>query len=217
MPVAGVLCIVDQDYDGLFEDGPAIPNMISVENDVETVLIRSPAFDRLLVELGSKPKLTAIREAGQDTRVLVRDAAKDIGLLRIYSRRIGNKLRFDGMKYQFVGKNLLCDRAEMIRSIMNLSKIGRYNNTEIENEIEKIEAEGFDVWRIVNGHDMTAIIGKALQFKFGNLLSGSAKPDEVEKHLRMAYAKNNFDDSNLGKNLKDWQEANLDYPVYDAA
>lgn len=211
--VDGVVGIVDQDYEGILEPELDIPNLVRVENDVETLLVKSPAFYRLLTEIGSKPKLRSLDAADIDPREIVRSAAQEIGRLRIYSIKNTKNFKFSGIKYLFVTKEIDVDIKLMIQTIMNNSRINKYNLKELEKDAFETPIDDVDPWRIVSGHDLTAIIGKALQWKFGNLSANAADSGEIERQLRLAYHRDDFVNSKLFVDLAAWEAKHNPYQL----
>ena len=93
----GVVGVVDADFDRLEGISPASDNIIVLETvDLEALLIRSTALDRVLVELGSMDK---IAKFGASVRGTLLAAALPIGCLRLHSRRVGLSLTFQGLRY----------------------------------------------------------------------------------------------------------------------
>ena len=105
-PFPGIAGVVDADFDHV-EDRPlSSDNLIMLETvDLEALLVRSSALDRVLVELGSLEK---IAEFGRDVRGALVEAAVPIGCLRLHSLRTELGLRFQGLKYgRFIDKDSL--------------------------------------------------------------------------------------------------------------
>ncbi len=74
-----ILAIVDADFERL-ECLPNVPNLILTDtHDLETMLIQSPALDKVLAEIGSEEKITKF---GKDIRSVLLQAGKPIGYLR---------------------------------------------------------------------------------------------------------------------------------------
>lgn len=93
----GVVGVVDADFDHFEGISQASDNIIVLETvDLEALLIRSTALDRVLVELGSVDK---IAKFGASVREALLAAALPIGCLRLHSLRVGLSLTFQGLRY----------------------------------------------------------------------------------------------------------------------
>jgi Protein of unknown function (DUF4435) len=87
----GVLAIVDADFDVLERRFPASQNLLFTDvHDLETMMINSPAFDKILAEYGSEDKIaTFVRSAGKPVRMMLAESGLSIGYLRWVSLREG--------------------------------------------------------------------------------------------------------------------------------
>jgi hypothetical protein len=93
--ISGVLCILDRDYLEFLNELPDDDNIsFTDDHDIEVMLIRSSAFDRLLSEMGSQAKLDAITARGADIREIIRDTGHEVGIFRLLSLRSGLNLTF---------------------------------------------------------------------------------------------------------------------------
>ena len=93
----GVAGVMDADLDHVEGSTWASDNLILLETvDLEALLIRSTALDRVLVELGSTEKIARF---GTSVREALLAAALPIGCLRLHSRRLALNLTFHGLRY----------------------------------------------------------------------------------------------------------------------
>jgi hypothetical protein len=77
--VPGVIAIVDKDFDELNGTLPEIPNLFFTDtHDLETMLLRSPALEKLLGEFASEEKLAKF---GRDVRDVILNSGCTIGYL----------------------------------------------------------------------------------------------------------------------------------------
>ena len=81
---AGVLGIVDSDYDTLNGTSIESENLLATDaHDLECLLCRSSALDKVLAEYGSRPKIERFEnEAGADVRTGLLERALIFGRLR---------------------------------------------------------------------------------------------------------------------------------------
>src|SRR6267142_3183576 len=121
----GVLGIVDADFDLLDEIPASSLNVIRGDcHDLEAMLVRSPALDRVLREFGSEGKIQRfVAQAGAEIRHVLLTAATPLGYLRWHSLRSDLRLRFDGLLFpRFVDMaRLTVDRAQLITTVKNHS------------------------------------------------------------------------------------------------
>ncbi len=78
--IVGVLAIVDADFDVLNGDTPASANILLTDtHDLETMLLQSPALEKLLNEFGSRDK---IAWQDKEIREVLLEAGTPIGYVR---------------------------------------------------------------------------------------------------------------------------------------
>ena len=93
----GILAIVDADFDrleGFLDDNPDL--FRTDLHDLETMLINSPALDKVIAEFGSEDKITRF---GQDIRTLILENGVIVGHLRWISKIDGLNLTFNGITF----------------------------------------------------------------------------------------------------------------------
>src|ERR1700733_13387162 len=90
----GVLAVIDRDLDALFGGAPNHGNIITIDDtDLEVMIVRSTAFDRVVWELGSPEKIKYLATKGLDPRSLILKAALRIFILKFISRKENMNLR----------------------------------------------------------------------------------------------------------------------------
>jgi Protein of unknown function (DUF4435) len=211
----GILCILDIDYLDHFGKLPRGEEIVFTdEHDMEIMLIRSSAFDRLLAEMGSRDKLESLRVHGNDLREMTRDAGHEIGILRMFSQRDELNLTFSDLRYRFVDRtNLSVNVSTMIDEVYNLSGRTCARKEGLIRDIAEFKSLVYDIWRICSGHDLTAILGRALRSVFGNESAQSTKVNEIESKLRMAFGLVDFRATRMFRAIVDWERANAPYVV----
>jgi hypothetical protein len=140
----GVVGILDADFD-LVEGRPAKSGnlVIGDSHDLESMLVRSPALDGILIEFGSADK---IERFGRDIRTTMPQAAYPVACLRLYSERSGGMLRFDGLAYRrFLDRRTLnVDYTALVTEVKNCSQRLDIPASHLVEQIELIEQEGHD-------------------------------------------------------------------------
>jgi Protein of unknown function (DUF4435) len=213
----GVLGIVDADYSVLDEvDDPNANILRTDEHDLELMLIRSPALDKLIAELGSPGKIEALEaNLNTDIRSLLLSQAEVVGYLRWMAGRERLDLRFDGLDFgRFVDKSTMRVTEErLVREVRNHS--GRLDLRVDEmiakvNELRKLEV---DVWQVCCGHDVVEILSVGLRRLLGTHNSSEVQPVFLEKSLRLAYEESYFSDTGLRRRIHDWEQRTARFRV----
>ena len=168
--------------------------------------------------MGSEDKLDAIVAKGLDLREIIRDTGHDIGVLRLISLRDGLNLTFDGLRYGFIHKNTLAvNISDMIDEVYNRSAQRCEDKEKIASAILKCKEMEYDIWHICSGHDLTAILGKALLSLFGTNSTQAVRRAEIESKLRMAFSLDDLRRTKLFIAVLGWERANKPFLVWREA
>jgi hypothetical protein len=210
----GVLTVIDRDLDDYFDGPPSDLDIVVTDDvDIEIMMIRSSAFDRLIAELASPEKLAKVEEEGQTPRHVVLSSVHRIGLLRLYSRLKGLNLRFRDLNYSFVGRELEYTSASLITAVLDNSRKPRSLLPSLLEGLSALEAEAHDPWRTNCGHDLTEFIGRALRRLFGSQNAIYVSASEIESRLRLAFSEAHFRACSLFRDICQWEARNEVYPV----
>lgn len=212
----GALAIVDADFDRLEGKLPTSQNILLTDNhDLETMLLQSPALDKLLTEYGSEEKLQDLKESGKDVREILIQAAVAIGYLRWVSLQQNLALKFEGLSFsKFVDKYTLAISASQLiktvkaRSTENRSEKPLPNQSEIENLLDSLKSNDHNPWDVCCGHDLIEILSLGLRKLFGSCQSKDVESDVLEKNLRLAYERSHFGQTQLYTAIQEWEKAN---------
>ncbi len=218
----GVIAIVDADF--WIVDGKVIntPNLLHTDtHDIETMIIKSDAFDKFLSVYGSDTKL---EDAG-DVRQLLLTAGMPIGYLRwvseaealglsfkIKMKKKGKKEKGISFKKFINNDNLMIDESEMIRVVISNSK-GNHNQIEIAKKVETLKNSAHDPWQVCCGHDLVEILSIGLTKLFATYVHTVVAPVLIGKNLRLAFSFENFKKTQLYKNIKNWEGTNSSFQV----
>ena len=209
----GVVGVIDADLDHVEGHDRSSRNLIVLEAyDLEALLIKSPALDRVLVELGSADKIASRQ---RQPREELAEAAAPIGCLRLHSQRSGLNLAFDGMRYaRFVDSDSLrTDVHDLVREVKNRSRRPDLTGDDIARHTRAIQTTVGDPWLICCGTDMVAVLGIGLRKALGTNSAGAVAPDVLRRSLRLAYERHEFINSRLGQDLRDWATRNPGFRV----
>ena len=208
----GVVGVVDADFDHI-EGYRSSDNVIVLETvDLEALLIRSAALDRVLVELGSRDK---IRKLGRDVRDVLIGAAVWVGCLRLHSERTKLRLKFRNLTYsKFIDKeSLRIDRGAFLREVMNRSRRNDLSHEELRQEIVAIHASLEDHWLVCKGKDMVEVLEYGLRKALGTKRERKVDSKVLQRSLRLAFERRDLEKSQLGRDLRDWEARNPGYSV----
>lgn len=209
----GIVGVIDADLDHIEGHYWNSSNLIMLETyDLEELLIKSDALDRVLVELGSSAKVA--NRTIHPREELIK-AALPIGCLRLHSQRSGLNLTFEGMRYaRFVDRDSLqTDVRKMIREVRNRSQRPDLASEEAGRAIRDIQATMNDPWLVCCGTDMVAILSIGLRRVLGTKNANEVVPDVIRRSLRLAYERHDLVRSRLGQDLRAWAKRNPDFRV----
>lgn len=210
----GALGIIDDDFDSLHLSQYCSANLISMDaHDMECLLLRSPALDRVLNELGDPAKIAHYE---QRTGLSMREGLLKNGL-------IFGRLRWLALRQDWrlgVGVDTRLNPS---------SFIGRDNWEVKEIELLDIAAQqvgldaealrtllaslpNADPWLICQGHDLTEILRLGLQNVLGNLKTTQTK-DHIASSLRLAFHAIHLANTQLYLDIKNWERLNVPYHI----
>jgi hypothetical protein len=227
----GILCIIDVDYDYLNDDGVrSSSNKISTGvHDLDVAIIASSAFDLYKQERCDSEKLAALESTrGSDLRALIFEAGRPIGCLRLLSaaNRRNMALNFSNLDFSsFIDANsLTVDLSKLLWSVLENSRPQTLSSTEIEKRFRIVSGKEHDPRMVCQGHDLIAIVSVALRSTIATLINPhTGRPDprswnsEIEMGLRLAFGRQQFEETILYESLIEWEVANPAYQVIKAA
>jgi len=122
---AGVLAIVDADFDMLEGKFPASENLLFTDgHDLEAIMIQSPALEKVLAEFGSESKIASFeKKTGKTVRLILAECGMPVGYLLWISLREKLSLRFEGLSFdRFIDKEtLVVDTNKLVRLVQSRS------------------------------------------------------------------------------------------------
>ncbi len=183
----GCLAIVDADFDHLALESVQSSNLLRTDShDLETLMIQSPALEKVVVEFGSEEKL---KNFEADLRQCLLTAAKPLGYLVWHSSQANLGLRFEGIDFgNFINeKTLQVNETKLIQTIKNKSQKQSLKDEELQKAIKDLEDPSHDLWQVCRGHDLTELLSLGLRKTIGTNNSTDVKPEILERALRLAY------------------------------
>ena len=210
---AGVLAVVDADFDILEGSVSLSQNLLFTDtHDLETMLLKSPALDKVLLEHGSEDKINGF---AKDIRQTLLESAKVIGYLRWASLKFDYCLKFEDLAFKkFVDdKTLALDESKLLQTVKNNSQKPRLDEPEIRANMDSLKTDTQDMWYICCGHDMISILSIALCKALGSCNSKQVDPNVLEINLRLAYESAHFRLTKLYIAIQTWEQTNQPFEV----
>lgn len=211
----GVLAIVDADFDwleGFLDDNPDL--FRTDLHDLETMLINSPALDKIIAEFGSDDKITRF---GEDIRTVILENGVIVGYLRWISKiDDGLNLTFNGITFSsFIDeKTMKIDQSKLIQEVVNKSQAHSLNNKDLQQRINSQKDENHDPCQVCCGHDLVEILSLGFRKAIGSYQPSEVKPDILERSLRLAYEEVYFYETNLCLSIRSWENDNQPFKVW---
>jgi hypothetical protein len=211
---AGVLFVLDADFDILDGRAPVSVGLLFTDtHDLETMLIASPALDKLLRQVGQRDKIRAFRQKHGEIRERLLASGAALGRLLWVSLRDGLHLRFEDLKYgKFVDdKTLEVDERKMIKAV--LDHTGRHDLDEgaIAAAVATLGAVNHDPWHVCCGHHLTEILALAFRKALGTYNANEMRVEQIEHMLMLAYEAADFRSTRLYAAIRSWEE--LSHPL----
>ncbi|CAN7149034.1 DUF4435 domain-containing protein [Bosea sp. LjRoot9] len=207
--VIGILCIVDRDFSDFL--GSIVPDadiIVNSDHDIEISMVKSAAFDKVLREFGSVEKIKNHTDAGRNPRDIILTCAGTWGIMRLYS--LANELnwKFEDIRYQSVDRDLATDDRAALIEVLNHSKLPHRDVDDALRFVTETRAMGADRWMLCCGHDYTTIFGRALRSLLGTNNALLVTQEAIEKALRLAFGAEEFNETSLYAEIRQWERRN---------
>ncbi len=206
----GILGVIDDDCDSLL--GLVMPsaNLIRTETrDLETLLLFSFAFEKVLGEAGDSQKIQVLEQKeGWGIRDAFVSRALPFGQLRFLSARNRWAVSFDRLnpwKWANVA-SWTFDRAAILQEICN--QVSAMTETALEQELAPL-AE-IRPWSILHGKDCLDVLAIGLRSAIGNIQHSDKR---IMQMLRLAFDGAMLRGTLLYSNIKAWETSNPRYRV----
>ena len=202
----GVLGIVDDDYDSLLGVEGRVENVVVTDaHDLECLLCRSRALDTVLVEYGSPRKIQRFEEeAGVDVRAGLLERATIFGKVRWAAALYGLEIEHGAIRVQpFVDRRTWAvDSEGFIRAVVKEGSA--YDEGVVATLVNHLpDADG---WRVVQGHDVLALLRIGLMRVLGNM-KASVGTEQIARVLRAAMSREELQGTQLWADMRTWEES----------
>lgn len=214
---SGVLAIVDSDFDILTGKMYPVQNLLFTDtHDTETMVLRSPALEKILNEFGSESKIAEfIKNTGKDIRVTLIECSLDLGYLRWVSISDGLSLTFEGLDFKkFLDERILIvNTPKLIRHVKDKSQKPALVESQLQIRMQTIKDDAHDHWHVCCGHDLVDVLSVALCKAIGTCNTNDVKRDTLERSLRLAFESVHFQQTQLYLSIRNWEQMNTPFLV----
>jgi len=205
----GVVGLVDDDCDRLRSISSPSPNIVYADTrDLEGLLLRSPAFFKILAEYGDRRKIERFEAQGEPVREALIRRALPLGRLRWLALVLGVEIDFKnlGVKRFLDTKTWTFDEHALMSIASQQSKI--LHLTQLQAEISKLTFSY--PWLVCRGHDLVQMLGFGLEHVLGNRNPGEKS---IGALLRAGLEEPEFTALQVYRDLRDWESANSPYRI----
>ena len=217
------VAVLDADFDRLDGTLPADADVVWTDlHDLETILLASPALDKVLVEVASRAKCRSLEVAeGRTVREALIARGLEMGRLRWVSRRgelslTFRKAREDG-SFNHVDHGKFCDRttwtldvAKLVKTVLDFSMDPRTLPADLLSCMKALPAA--DPWQLCTGHDLVGLLAVGLRHKLG-----SRKPlsiEDIEERLRLAFEQAHLERTGMFAALRRWELDHVPFRLF---
>ncbi len=208
----GVLAIVDADFERIETLLYTSPNLLRTDShDLETMLINSPAFNKVVAELSSEDKIALFN---QNIIGVLLETGMSVGYLRWISQCDGLNLSFESITFsRFVNdQTLKIDEINLIREVKNKSQAFSLKDEDLQQRLLSRKSLSHDPWQVCCGHDLVEILSLSLRKAIGSKKTGY-EPNSLERNLRLAYEEAYFRQTHLYSEIRKWESNNQPFKV----
>ena len=205
----GALGVVDSDFERLTGGRIESSNLLYTDaHDLECLLCRSSALDKVLAEHGNVSKIHRFESAGIDVRTALLERALVFGRLRFAALLARPSVKLQVKVQQFVDeKTWTVDDETLIRH----AAPGSLHDADAITSRLRQRPDVYP-WHVVRGHDMIEILRIGLRRVLGNLPPSIGTKD-IARLLRAAMSPEELRNTRLWADLRAWETANRPYAV----
>lgn len=209
----GLLAIVDADFDRLQNIPYTSPNLLLTDtHDLETMLIQSPALEKVISEFSSEEKITQLN---RDIREVLISVGVVIGYLRYISQSEELNLTFEGITFsKFIDeKNWHFNEVKLIQEVKNKSQAFYLKDEDLEKRLITEKTNNHDPWQVCCGHDLVEILSLGLRKAIGTNKTVDVEANNLERNLRLAYEVAYFYKTQLYLEIRKWETNNQPFHI----
>jgi len=209
----GVLGIVDADFDPLEYTPIKSPNLLRTDtHDLETMLIKSTALEKVVAEFGSEEKIS---QMNIDIRKVLLLVGVSVSYLRWIYQLDELNLTFNGITFsKFIDeKTLQFNELKLIQEVKNKSQDFSLKDEYLQQLLITEKSKNHDPWQVCCGHDLVEILSLCLRKAIGTNKVTDVEPNSLERNLRLAYEEVYLLDTQLYLNIRTWETNNQPFIV----
>ena len=204
--MGGVLGIEDADCDRLLGVRPDPLVCVTDGHDLEAMILRSRALERVLAELGDVERIDEFESRGRSVREALLDAVRPLGIAKYLKAQRGLKgldISSKDLAYErFIDPATIAVDFELFCGYMSERCGGCQRPEQIAREIQAVELYGADDWDVCRGHDLVGALTVALSAALG---TKRLRVFVVEQALRLAFDSLAFARTGVCAGMLDWQ------------
>ena len=208
----GALGVVDRNHDHLESLPLPSANLVATDaHDLECLLCRSPALDRVLVEFGDADKIDRFeQEHRMDVRTALLDRGLVFGRLRWAARRLEPSIGLRDINLQrwIDERTWIVDSEKLVLSVVPAN--AEIDAQALQREVTQLPSR--DPWHIVQGHDLIEILRVGLRRVLGDLKASTGVKD-IARLLRQAMEKQDLQSTSLWEDMRRWEQSNKPFVV----
>lgn len=201
--------VIDNDCDSLLGRSVPSPNIIRTEaRDIETLMLCTPALDRVLFELGDRDKIIALEASeGRNIREAFVSRALIFGQLRYLNYLNNWNISFGRLRpHKFVHyPSWNFDKVEILAEISSQTGIPPQ---QLDGHLAALPS--IDPVMLLHGKDCLDVLAAGLRGVLGNR---QASQDVMLSMLRLAFHETLFARTSLYSQIKTWEETNSPYQI----
>lgn len=205
------VAVIDADFDRVDGGLRADPDIVYTdEHDLEGMLVRSPALEKVIDILGSADKCAAFEKQHKPIREALVDNARSIGKLRWLSKRDKLNLTFRKTKdseFQYLRYGEFCERKEWSvdprKLVIHVCNFSMRHDLKAEDVLARMDAlPDVDSWQLCAGHDLIGLLVIGLRQVLGN-----ATKDEstLQDSFLLAYEEVYLLETSMYRALRVWE------------
>lgn len=209
----GIIAVVDADFDHLKAPSDGDANLIRTDtHDLETMLLKSPALEKVIAEFGSEEK---IAKFGRDVRAALLEAGMPIGYFLWISQLDELNLTFDSIIFsKFIDdQTLQIDELKLIQEVKNKSQAFGLKSENLQQRLRNQKSNNHDPWQVCCGHDLVEILSLGLRRAIGSAKTSDVEPNSLERSLRLAYEETYFCKTQIYLSICSWESNNQPFKV----
>lgn len=221
---AGVLAVVDADYERIRGIPPPSENVLLTDHhDVETMLLVSPALEKLLRSVLPAHQIRLASELAAELRKRLLKSGTVVGCLRLLSQNRGLWLKFEGLKLStLVRDDGTVDPGDLVREVVRLTPGCRLSQATLKKLLVQARLDDCDPWEVCCGHDLTdalvvtlpgAIHEFALNPSQDRLRDEAGSQHVIERRLPLYYEALHFRRTRLYGAISAWETQHVGYSV----